>query len=237
MITYNRIDFTQKALGSIINRTKYPCRLIVVDNNSTDGTKEYLRGLKNAGLIDILVDNVENVGLERALNVGLTYVESDYFVTTDNDCIAPDLSPCWLEQLKSLMDKNEDYAAIALRPQILVGVGAIFKTDKEIAENNVVGGSYRMFRKSAVKEVGSWSDRFLNDGRGQEEFDICTRLREKGYKVGYTKDLWTYHLFGEDGTWGYSKDSNYKMGRSLDRSPMDVSYDKKTCEPQIKANQ
>lgn len=236
MVTYNRLNLTEKSLDSIWFRTESPYRLIVIDNDSTDGTREYLRQKYLNKHIDELVQFNKNVGLENALKTGTTLVLSDLFVTTDNDCIAPDLTPDWLSQLIALMEKYPDYAAIALRPQVLIGVGNIFKTDKEVVENNVVGGSYRIMRKSAVQAVGGWTDKFENDGRGKEEWDICGKLRKAGWKVGYAKDIWTYHQWGSE-KWGYDNLENYRMGRVMEKAPQDTPYNKKTCEPLIKSNQ
>ena len=44
-------------------------------------------------------------------------------------------------------------------------------------------------------------------------------------------------MFGEEGTWGYDKNSDYRMGRKIDSSPHDVEYDPLTCEPKIKNNE
>ena len=239
LITFNRLSFTKKTFDSIVNRTNTPYRLIVVDNNSDDGTRSFLQEKKGEGLIDELILMDENVGLENALQRGLQEVKSKFFVTVDNDCIAPDLSPCWLKQATNVMEFHKQYAAVSLRPQVLIGVGPIFDkhNNKAIIENNVCGGSYRVMRKDAVNKVGGWTDKFENDGRGNEEHDICSKLRSAGFLVGYFNNIWTYHMFGEEGTWGYDKKSNYKMGRYLERSPEDQEYDEKTNEPKIHSNE
>lgn len=238
MVTYNRLSFTKQSLGSILNRTDNPHRVIVVDNGSNPDTVAYLKSLHYRKGVGPLILNEENEGLERALNKGFGIIKSEpYFITVDNDCIAPRLTPCWLTQLVELMEKYKDYAAIALRPQILVGVGPIFRAEDEVVENNVVGGSFRIMRTEAVSAVGGWTDKFEKDGRGNEEHDICGKMRSNGWKVGYARNLWTYHLFGDEGTWGYEKDSNYKMGRVLEHSPEDVPYHNLTCEPKIKFNE
>jgi glycosyltransferase involved in cell wall biosynthesis len=42
MITYNRLDLTKQAVQSYLETVTGPWSLIVVDNNSTDGTREWL---------------------------------------------------------------------------------------------------------------------------------------------------------------------------------------------------
>ncbi len=246
MVTFNRLDFTKQAIDSIYKRTKRPFRLLVVDNGSTDGSKEWLfkksKEINSQSVLTsvspmVYIDLEGNYGLEAARNIGFDYVKTPYFVTVDNDCIAPDITPDWLTQLVGLLNTYKEYAAIALRPQVLVGVGTIFKSEEEVVENNVVGGSYRIMRAEAIKSVGGWTSKFENNGRGNEEHDICGKLKGKGWKVGYARNLWTYHLFGQEGTWGYDKYSNYRMGRVMEKSPQDVEYDPITCEPKTHSNE
>lgn len=42
MVTYNRLELTKRALDSYLNTATEPWSLVVVDNNSTDGTQEWL---------------------------------------------------------------------------------------------------------------------------------------------------------------------------------------------------
>ena len=57
LVTYNRLAFTKQTLKSILDRTKFPFRLIVVDNASTDGSGSFLLTEKAKGNIDELVRN------------------------------------------------------------------------------------------------------------------------------------------------------------------------------------
>jgi GT2 family glycosyltransferase/Flp pilus assembly protein TadD/MoaA/NifB/PqqE/SkfB family radical SAM enzyme len=46
ILVHNQLEYTRKCLDSIFNCTHEPFELIVVDNGSTDGTKEYLNSLR-----------------------------------------------------------------------------------------------------------------------------------------------------------------------------------------------
>lgn len=234
LVTYNRLPFTKKTIEHLIVRTKTPFQLIVVDNGSRDGTQDYINSLMPTGKIKRFIPLPENLGLQRAKNMGFEYVRSDYFVDTDNDCLCPNLDPDWLARLLSLMEDRPDFAAIALRPQILVGVGPIFKDAPEVVQNNVVGGSLRLMRRELVAGAGGWDDAFENR---REEWDICGKFRKAGYKVGYTRDIFTYHMFGEPGTWGYAPGIEHYHNPASKIYAKDVEYDHETCEPLRRSNE
>lgn len=233
--TYFRLEFTKKVIQAIMDRTMPFYRLVIVDNGSTDGTREYLQDLQKQypAFVKKIILLDKNEGLQRAKNLGMEYVDSKYFVNTDNDCIPPKLSPDWLRQLEGLMDKYPEFAAISLRPQILVGVGPIFRDAAEVVENNVAGGSFRIMRTDLVKQVGAWTDEFENR---QEEWNICTKLRNAGHKVGYARDLFCYHMFG-DGNWGYDKNTKHYHNPASEVYAKDEEYDPETCIPRVRHNE
>lgn len=195
MIAWKREDFTRRTFEAIFENTLYPFRLTLINNEQNYFYNDKIYNQVSLG---------ENIGLEPARNLGLQFVKSKYFVTTDNDILPqkPNEKGCWLTQLVDLMEKNPDFGAIACRPQVLVGTGHIFQgnEDKDIVEFSHPGGSLRIMRTDLVKEVGGWRNIPL---RGQEEMYICGKLRERGYKTGFASQIRCYHLFGKDKNWGY----------------------------------
>ena len=51
MVTYNRLEFTKQAIESLVTHTRFPHAISVIDNNSQDGTQQYLTGLYQRGIM------------------------------------------------------------------------------------------------------------------------------------------------------------------------------------------
>lgn len=208
MVSWYRPKITELAIRTIRRNTKRGgYRLIVLDNGSPKSQREMLTQLWDNGYIDELELISENIGLEPARNRGLSLVKSSYFVCADNDCLPEPMADGmdWLDKLYVLMEKYEDYAAIAARTQVMIGTGNIFDgVTEDIVDFPHPGGSLRIMQTDAVKQVGGWRD---VPGRGAEERHICGKLREAGYKTAFATKVNCLHLFGDKSTdrWGYPK--------------------------------
>ena len=95
-------------IWSIINYSDYPIRIIIVDNASTDGTREWLIDMKNKGYINELILNDENKGIAEAKNQAMEKVNWDcgYCILTDSDIVLPLLKPCWLHHYFETMIRH-----------------------------------------------------------------------------------------------------------------------------------
>jgi GT2 family glycosyltransferase len=201
--TWQREWMTQYCLDAIAYNTKTPHRVILIDNGSNGNCRN-----SYVARADIYVKLDRNYGLEYAKNIGMQFVESDLFVSTDNDILPYKYDPDWLSQLVDLMDKNAVYGAIALRPQILVGTGNIFdgKEDQEIIDFSHVPGYMRIMRTDWVKKVGAWNDK--RPLRGHEEYWIGDKFAQNSWKMGFANKIKCWHMFGKGETdkWGYRKE-------------------------------
>ena len=195
--TYNRRSLLQKTIEGIEARTKTPYRLIVVDNCSkADDTILYLKSLKKSGRISVLLLNDKNVGASQAFNKGFEYVESELFITTDDDIVPPDLEPDWLEQLICLFNKYyPEYGTISLRQARMVNV---YFAEEWIPHypNNELGESrhsscswLRIQKKSDVEKIPS---KF--GGRMKfSSLHFNAVMRNLGFRRGYAKNIWAHH--------------------------------------------
>lgn len=222
LVSWNRPKMTELTIKAIHRNTKRDnFRLVVLDNGSSGDTPEKLQDLADNGLIDEYIPLKTNLGLEAARNFMLNNcTQSDYFICVDNDCLPPpklyvpetDYLYDWVELLKSLMDKYEDYAAISARTDPMIGTGNIFeeadKSGDDIVDFPHPGGSLRIMNTKLVYQVGGWTRENVLDGRGAEERLICGKLREFGYKTAFAANIRTLHLYGppeKTDHWGYPK--------------------------------
>lgn len=202
MTCWNRASFTHNTLTYLYERTKYPYRVIAIDNNSEDETQNILAVSEVVGKVFHTVKHTKNIGIHQAWNTALGLADSEYFITTDNDIYVPQVDPDWLTQLVQFMDDRPDYGAIALQPHMFLGSSDPTPDPSGVVEVSHCGAVMRLMRKKAVLEAGGW-DKHYNANRNHEELTVCSRLRTAGYKCGYTSYLRAYHDWGDDNNWGY----------------------------------
>lgn len=195
LLTYNRYAYFQKTVAALIQRTRYPYRLIVVDNNSSPEMRSYLQS--TAGLYDHLILNDENyhtVAFQR----GIACAVSDPYVVSDPDILVPDLEgPCWLERLVNLHQKYPEMGLIALNldpankpaklPDVYIGEKIIYSDEITLGNVGTVMQSIK---------------RRYFDGCYLTDWETCQQIRDNGGKVGFASRIIAWHL-------GWDEDRDY----------------------------
>jgi glycosyltransferase involved in cell wall biosynthesis len=202
LTTWQREWMTELAIRALRRNTRVPIKLIIIDNGSDRERQHWYQETA-----DIYVKLDHNYGLEHAKWLGMQFVESDLFVSMDNDILVYHYDgDDWLTRIIKLMHQHPEYGAIAPRPQILVGTGNIFEgREEEIVPFGHVPGYARVMRTQWVNAVGAWGDK--RPSRGHEELWIGSKFAEKGIKMGWATQVRCWHLFGKEETdgWGYKK--------------------------------
>ena len=88
VVNYKTLDLTRLCLRSIRKFTKYPCEVIVVDNNSQDKSLEYLKSLNWITLIERHPKPDEPGGgyaHAAGLDLCLENCNTDFFVSLNTD--------------------------------------------------------------------------------------------------------------------------------------------------------
>jgi GT2 family glycosyltransferase len=111
--SWNARPFLERALRSLVAKTRFPYELVVVDNGSTDGSKDFLHGfLAEHREVDAkLIENPQNLYFSTACNQGFRAASPDskYFALYCNDVEAT--SERWLDDLVAAVEPEDVIAA------------------------------------------------------------------------------------------------------------------------------
>ena len=81
--TYNRVNLLKKAINSVINQAFTDWELIIVNDCSTDSTKEFLDSLSNSKIT--VIHNETNLHKGAARNVGIKNCSGEFICFLDDD--------------------------------------------------------------------------------------------------------------------------------------------------------
>ncbi len=106
--TWNRARLLERCLSSLA-RQRVSCPVLVVDNGSTDSSREMLE-TRFPGVEVLALE--ENQGFARAVNRGILHCSSDFVALLNNDT---EVDPGWVEAGLAAFDRNPSYWFLASR--------------------------------------------------------------------------------------------------------------------------
>lgn len=128
--THNRLALLKKAIESVKRQTYENIEVIVVDDHSDDGTKEYCQNLSDVKYIFIPLE--ESKGGNYARNQGIRHSSGNFIAFLDDD---DEWVPTKIEkQIKLITEKGNDYVYCGLE-QIIITKGSIVHKVKPCNQN------------------------------------------------------------------------------------------------------
>ena len=220
VLCYNKLDCTQRCLAAVVQNSAVdaPWELIVVDNGSTDGTRDWLDHELSAlatrrNLRLTVLSNAANVGCSTARNQAMAAATGRNLVFLDND-VAPRTRD-WLPRLAAGLEAHPRTALIG--PKLVyphpphdiqcAGVGisrrghVCFRgrgeprSDPRFNQPGPVQcliSACLLARTDLVRESGGFDEAF--NPVQFEDFDLCYRLRSQGWEARYLPDVEMYHF-------------------------------------------
>ncbi len=182
ILCLNRIELTKQCIESVLMNSGDDYEVMITDNASTDGTKEYIEKLVGEFNNISFVRNDENKGFIEPMNEAFRTASrkgSTYFVCLNNDTI---VTPGWLDALAKPLDEN--YKAALSGPAN--GCNGL--------DNNCMGmrspiteyleGFCLMVKVRVIEKQfnGQLFSGYLQFAYG-EDSDLSLRVREKGYSI------------------------------------------------------
>jgi glycosyltransferase involved in cell wall biosynthesis len=106
MPTYNRAHMISKSIESVLSQTFKDWELIIVNDGSTDNTKEVVAKYNDPRIVYL---EKENGGPSSARNLGLRYAKGEYITYCDDDNI---IFPYHLETLYGYLDRHPEIGLV-----------------------------------------------------------------------------------------------------------------------------
>ena len=224
IVNFNVKFFLEQCLYSVqkaINGLE--AEVLVVDNNSGDGSVDYLRSSFPSFQ---WISNDENIGFGRACNQGHRLSKGKYVLFLNPDTIIPenclhdginffnshdDAGAVGVKMIdgsgKFLKESKRAFPSPATSLYKMFGLAKIFPRSKTFAryyfghldenknhEVEVLAGAFMMVKRSVLEKTGGFDESFFMYA---EDVDLSYRIKKEGYKNYYYAGSSIIHFKGE----------------------------------------
>ena len=198
IVNYNQVSFLNECLNSILLNVKIPYEVIIIDNNSTNSTLEFLARLKN---VNLLLEN-ENLDFILGNNKAATKSNGEYLYFLNNDTyLAKNCTETMVETFLTDPDIGIVGSKIIRTNGKLQEAGCMIWNDGKVeayGKNNenpfdykfnyrrnvdFCSGASLMIKKEVFVSLGGFSKAYYP--AYYEDADICLRCVQIGKKVVY----------------------------------------------------
>jgi len=191
---YNKAELTVKAVKSVLDQTYSNVELIVVDDGSTDNTKEKMFKFGN----QIQYIHKDNGGCCSARNKGIELAKGDYFAFLDcDDTYEPDK----IKMCVQFLQNNKEYGAVHTAANFIDEKGNTLRIYSHLRSQktgwisnvlilkNYICNSTPVMRRECINKVGNFDESIFTPA----DWDLMIRISEK-YRVGYIDEPLTRYL-------------------------------------------
>lgn len=195
--TCDQLGLIRDCIESLISSTKYPYRLIVINNGKSDEPKEYLRSMAASGRLDMeLIEPKENLGWIRSINTGLERsTDSKYVCFQNDDTIFTD---GWLEELVDIFEKDPQIgiANPEWEKPAAMSAGEYAKTRKKYKGQTIdidwCRGHCFFVKREVVEKLGGFDTVYLPVYYDDRDYSL--KAIEAGYRCVKAKGAFVDHI-------------------------------------------
>jgi glycosyltransferase involved in cell wall biosynthesis len=194
---YNRIDFTRKAVQSVLNQTYEDFELVIVDDKSTDGTWEYLNTINDRRVR--LFQNDVNIGLLPNFKRCIQEARGKWFkFLMNDDYLVSDA----LEYLKDIIIKEGEDSTYIGKGDLLQETDGIKKTSQIIKDKYpIIKHSTRSIlndrKKFKYGNIPAMPDSYTlltSDLKKMLETEEYLKIERNYGKTGHCVDYFIYYF-------------------------------------------
>jgi len=200
VLTWNHLDYTKKAVSSILPILKPTDEIIFVDNHSSDDTQDYLSSLDlHCG--KALRMPMALCGCGAAYNIGLREARGDYIFFYDNDLeiVMPDT----LDHMVEVFQNNKDAGIVCPCMNNIIGsIRSCESMNKLPGDIQQISTGHKkwwpecpsaawLLKREVLEKVGLWDEQF--DPYGMNDYDYARRVILAGYKILCDRNIFVLH--------------------------------------------
>ena len=199
---YNGKSLLEKCLESLFKVNYDNFEIILVDNNSTDKSVDFIR--KNYPSV-ILIKLDSNKGFAEPNNIGAKIAKGEHLLFLNNDTI---VTPNFISELVKVMENDTKIAicqslllkldgSIDSSGDFIDKLGVVYNSKtkiNEIREISSARGASMIIRKKIFKELNGFDEKFFVSF---EDVDLGWRTWISGYKVVINPKSIVYHYGGK----------------------------------------
>jgi GT2 family glycosyltransferase len=206
--TYNKLEFLKPMMDSIELFTDWPFELIIVDNNSDDGTKEFVLN-SNYKMSGQYIRNEINNGFAKANNQGSIIAKGNFLCFLNNDTI---VTEGWLTEMMKVFSEEKACGLVGARlihpgRGTIQHAGVIERNDglpdhiyfnkpmnyplaMERKDYFGVTGACIVIPKTLYEDIGGFDESYWC---GWEDMEMCQQIHARGLRVIYEPKSMVYH--------------------------------------------
>jgi len=214
ILSWNRKDEILETLKNLKNQTYKDFEIIVVDQNSNDGTPEEITRLYPRVQ---LIKMHKNIGLSDGRNIGIANARGDILFFVDNDAL---LEPAGIEKTVKKFEDRPDVGIIGFKiinffTKELDHYSWVYpkfykKNYNKEFETYTYCGAGHAIRKEVFDTIGLyWGDLFIY----WDENDLSLRALNKGFKILYYPEVTVEHRYSPEQRF-WTPDKHYFMLRN-----------------------
>ncbi|MBS1624900.1 MAG: glycosyltransferase [Bacteroidetes bacterium] len=224
IVNYNVRYFLEQCLLSVLRASRgMEVEVLVVDNNSSDGSVDYIRSKFPTVTV---IANKDNPGFSKANNQAIAIAKGEYVLILNPDTVVAEDT---FEVCIRFMKRHTDAGALGVRmidgkgiflpeskralptPEVafykMFGLASIFRNsprfgryhlsylpETETHAVDILSGAFMFFRKEVLDQIGYFDETFFMYG---EDIDLSYRVLLGGYKNYYLSDTTIIHYKGE----------------------------------------
>lgn len=216
IVTYNNEGSILNCVTSVLKNIPEDSEVIIIDNASTDFTREKLEKILSKNKNLIVLDSKKNLGFGKANNKASELAKGEFLFLLNPDTVIPkpifgeiinfyeDSSNVGIVGVKLIQSDGSVQESVKKQPtffgafqEFVMGKKNAYSqfapNTKEPLEVDVLYGAAMLLKKDLFEKAGGFDEKYF---LYYEDVDFCRKVRKLNKKVIYYPKVWIEHLVG-----------------------------------------